>query len=194
MQIFKQEWWATPIWYFDIPQSIIDYNEVEKECYNYQRTDNGNTISNVGGYQSHNMFVTSAPEQIKKLLLHIQSMSSEWYEELGVKPKFPRQIDNCWININSINSYNKPHVHQQSIFSGVYYVKTNKDAGHITFNNQSDRDFILQTFTDQTKYTVSDINYDAVVGRVVIFPSWTQHSVSMNLSNEDRISIAFNMT
>ncbi len=194
MQIFKQDWWATPVWYFDIPQSTVNYLEIEKECYQYKNIDAGNTISNVGGYQSNNIFINNASTEIKKLLLSIENLSTEWYNDFNVKPQFPRKIDNCWININSTNNYNKPHVHHQSIFSGVYYVKAPKDTGCITFNNQSDRDFILQTFTNQNRYTVSDINYDAVVGRVVIFPSWIQHSVGINQSNEDRISIAFNMT
>ncbi len=194
MQIFKQDWWATPVWYFDIPQSTVNYLEIEKECYQHKLIDSGNQISNVGGYQSNNIFVNNAPSEIKKLLLTVEDMSTEWYREFGVRSQFPKKIDNCWININSINNYNKPHVHQQSIFSGVYYVKAGNNAGCITFNNQSDRDFILQTFTDQNRYTVSDLNYDAVAGRVIIFPSWIQHSVSINQSNEDRISIAFNMT
>lgn len=194
MQIFKQEWWSTPIWYFDISQNEVDYVKIEKECYQHQKLDLGNKISNVGGYQSKNIFVNNASPEIKKLLLTVESLSTEWYTEFGVKPQFAKKVDNCWININSTNSYNKPHVHQQSIFSGVYYVKAPINSGHITFNNQSDRDFILQTFTNQTRYSVSDINYDAVEGRVVIFPSWVQHSVGLNQSNDDRISIAFNMT
>ena len=194
MQIFKQDWWATPIWYFDIPQETVDYLKIEKECYQTQKVDVGNKISNVGGYQSNNIFINNALPEIKNLLLTVEESAKHWYSDFGVKPQFSGKIDNCWININSTNSYNKSHVHQQSIFSGVYYVKASNNSGSIIFNNQSDRDFILQTFTNQNMYTASDINYDAVVGRVIIFPSWIQHSVSLNQSDEDRISIAFNMS
>ena len=194
MQILKQDWWATPIWHFDIPATEINPVDVEQECYQHKKTDLGNVLSNVGGYQSNSIYDVDTYPAITKLLTTIQRHSHVWFDELGVKKMYPRLVDNFWININSANHYNKAHVHQRSIFSGVYYVKSNPNSGRIEFNNQSDRDFILQTFTDQNKYTVSELNYDAIVGRVVVFPSWIQHSVSPNLSTQDRISIAFNMT
>lgn len=194
MNIVKEEWWATPIWFFDIPFEDVSPYKIEDECYDIKNTDSGRCISNVGGYQSNNLFVNNCHyTEIKKLLNVVASNSKIWYSELNVKEQFSGHIDNFWININSVNNYNNPHVHPASIFSGVYYVKTDDNTGNIVFNNSSNKDFICQCFTERSKYTISSVKYSTPVGRVVIFPSWVQHFVEPNLSTNDRISLAFNI-
>ena len=39
-----------------------------------------------------------------------------------------------WANINPPGGYNKPHLHPNSHFSGVYYIKAPKNSGQIVFN------------------------------------------------------------
>ena len=40
-----------------------------------------------------------------------------------------------WANINPPGGYNRPHIHPNSHFSGVYYIKATKDSGDIVFND-----------------------------------------------------------
>ena len=44
-------------------------------------------------------------------------------------------IGNMWANINPPGGYNRPHIHPNSHFSGVYYIKATKDSGEIVFND-----------------------------------------------------------
>lgn len=195
MKITKDEWWATPVWYFDIPISDVDPNKIEKECYLIKQSSNSRSISNVGGFQSDSFLYSKYPNsEIKQLLSVVSKNTATWYSELNIKQSFSGTVDNFWININSTNNYNNPHVHQQSIFSGVYYVKTNDNTGKIVFNNNSNIDYICQSFTEGSRYSFSSIKYNTPIGRVIVFPSWIQHHVESNQSSQDRISIAFNMS
>ena len=174
--------WATPIWHFDIPLSIADPVSMELECYKYSK---GNT-----DWHIDNLY-----PNIYKMLNHVESESSLWFNELGVKDSFPKKLNNFRVNINAPGRFNRPHLHPGSIFSGVYYVKTNSQTGPIAFHNQSDRDALLQTYTDKPNpLTISSVFYDTPVGRVIIFPSWVSHSVEPNLSETDRISISFDLS
>ena len=37
------------------------------------------------------------------------------------------------------------------------------------------------------------VNYKPVAGRLIMFPSWLEHDVEATLSDQERISISFNM-
>jgi uncharacterized protein (TIGR02466 family) len=36
-----------------------------------------------------------------------------------------------WANINPPGGFNRTHIHPNSLWSGVYYVKTPKNCGHL---------------------------------------------------------------
>ena len=49
--------------------------------------------------------------------------------------------------------------------------------------------YIVDEWNDLTSGTTTYIPKDSML---LIFPSWFEHSVTANLTNEDRISISFN--
>jgi hypothetical protein len=49
------------------------------------------------------------------------------------------------------------------------------------------------TYKDFSIVTANNLIYPAIAGRCYIFPSWLVHSVQMNRSSEDRISMSFNI-
>ena len=48
-----------------------------------------------------------------------QYMEEEWLDREPM-------LGNMWANINPPGGYNAPHLHPNSLFSGVYYVKARK--------------------------------------------------------------------
>ena len=46
-------------------------------------------------------------------------------------------MGNMWANINPPGGYNRPHVHPNSHFSGVYYIKAPKNSGKLFLMNQA---------------------------------------------------------
>ena len=60
----------------------------------------------------------------KLLVDELYKMQREIYNEefIDGEPK----LGNMWANINYKDSFNRPHVHSNSLFSGAYYVKAPK--------------------------------------------------------------------
>jgi uncharacterized protein (TIGR02466 family) len=119
-------------------------------------------------------------------------------------------IKDFWFNINFYKDFNKSHCHPLSILSGVFYVKTPKGCGEISFDNPAGDvlayyNSYFRSFTD----TIQDNNtgfYDSwntynaeqwqlppIENKLYIFPSWLKHSVNSNQNKtEERIAFSFN--
>lgn len=79
---------------------------------------------------------------------------------------------NIWLNINYPGSYNSPHIHQGDR-SGVYYVKVPEGSGDLVFTKT------METIIPKP-------------GMLITFDAKEEHAVEPNLSDEPRISFAFN--
>ena len=192
----RQDLWATPLWYFEVPLSLINPYDIAQEAYAHQKLDAGVVISNIGGYQSSGLTMDdSLPPTITKLMGVLVEQCQTCSKELG----FERNLDisNYWININKKNHSNKMHVHSSSILSGTYYAATPPQCGGIIFHNRPETSYILgilkQMGAVDTRFTVTDQTFVPKAGAVLVFPGWLPHSVVENRSEEDRISIAFNL-
>jgi uncharacterized protein (TIGR02466 family) len=195
MQIFRDEWWATPIWYFDIPIEEVDYNKVTNECYLEKSKSEGRIRSNKNGWQSNDIYPNPNIPNISNLIKTIVIYSKTIMEDYGVTKKIDLALDNFWININSPSSSNTLHTHDESALSGVYYAKAPKNSGNISMHNNFMMKYINGAYLDlNNKITCSEVKYEPVAGRVLIFPAWLPHHVEINNSNEDRVSIAFNFS
>ena len=97
------------------------------------------------------------------------------YKEMGLP------IDEFWFNIARPGESTGWHDHKdRSVLSGVYYLKVPDNAGDILFRKR-DKDKIVEW------------NIRSETGKLILFHSNIEHSVTINKSNHDRISIAFNL-
>lgn len=172
---------ATPIWSFNIDDSFE--NEI-KTCYKIEKKIPSEIKSNVGGYQSKNIKLEEYfPSLTNKLTFALENIA----KDIGMSFEVP----NSWININRKNNFNKIHLHPHCAFSVVVYLKTNKNCGKITFYNPVDINSFL--IGDTLNHFYGTYSFTPNVGDVLVFPSYLKHFVEPNMSDEDRISIAFNL-
>ena len=95
------------------------------------------------------------------------------------------------INVNRPLSYNHPHTHNGSHISGVYVVKKPLDSGNFfMYDPRVQLNGIVEPKTTMGKRLKI---YNMQEGDILFFPSWLSHSVDLNNSNEDRITISFNL-
>jgi uncharacterized protein (TIGR02466 family) len=104
-------------------------------------------------------------------------------------------IGNMWANINYPGGYNKPHIHPNSLFSGVYYIKAEPNSGKLICNDP--RPGIQTTMPirkpgQPPKHLWREVHLEPKVNRILMFPSWLWHCVEPNESNDIRISVSFN--
>lgn len=192
MELVKEEWWPTPIYYIDIPIDVVNFILIEQEVKNHRDIDTGRIRSNRGGYQSNDVNIANYCE-IKKLYSFTESCFQSCHQEWGIKDQISYKISNTWININTKEHFNMPHIHPSAVFSAVYYVKCSLDHPPLTFESTSAQNFLLSSISNpSSKYTYSHIHYEVKVGRLIIFPAWLNHYVDKQVSDDERISISFN--
>jgi hypothetical protein len=117
-----------------------------------------------------------------------------------------------WVNVNKKGDYNERHTHLghlekinnsevslksgvggEVFLCGVYYLKVPKGSGEIRFYDP--RGPIVR-HTQCQQYYFGDVYYDTVTPEedtMIFFPPWFEHSVSPTQTNEERISISFNV-
>lgn len=168
-----------------------DCESIAKYCKEYSSLNKGRIISNVGGYQSSDL---QGPHKVlNNLFTEILTASEDYAKSLQMTTSIT--IDNIWINVNGYKDSNNSHIHPHSLFSGVFYVQTNPKSGNIQFTRD---DIMIYDWNDKTIEQQNESNawsYYQVPenNRLLLFPSWLNHSVKANMSDEDRISISFNV-
>lgn len=80
------------------------------------------------------------------------------------------------------------------MISGCYYVRVPKNSGQFVVEDFSRPMRYLQLpFQEQNLMNSFTIKVPPTEGSVLFFPAWVEHSVEANHSNEERVSIAFNV-
>lgn len=180
---------STPVWEttLDIDNNlIIDYvNNLREKGIEHVKN------LNQGGYQYFDLIDT--PDIYNDLIKKI----NEYLETITCRMKLREKshVLRSWININTPNSYNIRHIHSRSLFSGVFYVSVPEgDSGNIIFHNNNLITNYLPPYIVErwNNVTSSTVNIKPQNNMLLIFPGWLEHSVTTNITNQNRISISFN--
>jgi uncharacterized protein (TIGR02466 family) len=107
---------------------------------------------------------------------------------------YPISMKGSWFSINRKYSYHEQHNHIPHVWSGVYYVQSDfdKDA-KITFC--SPNNLIRWPYRSLASYneeTSLETTMHSSTGSMWIFPSFLEHKVLQHMSDNERVSIAFN--
>jgi uncharacterized protein (TIGR02466 family) len=174
----------------------VNKNKIIEYCRS--RTTLGKKRSNSGGFQSIDMRPGNETDKdMSDLISNVTDKINEVSLAIGIPDKV--YVGNYWVNINYRNSSNQQHSHAGSLLSAVFYVKVPENSGDIFFRNPNVN---LQTAylnhwhllekIKNTTVTLGEIRIRPKENMLIIFPSWLEHFVESNNSDEERISIAFN--
>ena len=101
-----------------------------------------------------------------------------------------------WFNVNEPGSTHHRHYHPNSIISGVLYVHVPERSGQLVFiSPHNNRDIVLDKKRNMTRNVFDVTSFFPVQeeGNLILFPSYVEHLVSKNESNENRYTISFNI-
>jgi hypothetical protein len=99
---------------------------------------------------------------------------------------------NYWVQDYSPNDFHRPHVHQASLLSGVYYVRANEQAGYLRFTTPNPYTWI--SLYDVPYEEKMYFNVKPQKGLIILFPSYLIHQVvPSDNNNVERTCIAFNL-
>ena len=170
----------------EIKDELIDY------AYDYKKKDPiGVSLSNRGGWQSEGFEIINEDDVLQLFLINCLSNFPPIKESVQLRGY-------GWININKPGDYNIKHVHPTNNLSGVLWIKCLENSGDIVFDSPNNFESFLENKSyndDFKKSNFIDDSYHCypTEGRMIVFPSHLQHHVQENKSNEDRISVSFNI-
>ena len=185
----------TPVWTLQLD----NYQSINEQMYKFikitqSKDSKGISKSNIKGWHSKdfNMQENEPKNFIKFILPAIEQVITDMNWE---KQKQSININNMWAIINTGGSANLRHQHGNSTISGAYYVRAPKKSGDIVFYDP--RPAPVYTYPKALKPNLLNAQVNGInpkEGALVLFPSYLDHSVNENLSNEERIVISFNNT
>jgi len=104
------------------------------------------------------------------------------------------EITGCWANVNPPGAAHRSHSHPNNYLSGVYYLRVPASADTINFHDPRVQAAIIRPpVTALTAANTDQVVVRVESGSLLLFPAWLEHSVDANGSDDERISISFNM-
>jgi uncharacterized protein (TIGR02466 family) len=155
------------------------YNEVKQHQTNAESVQ----LSNAGGYQGHGFESETFSNLVTQL---IPQRADKKLKSFDIQ---------AWVNVNSQHHWNDIHTHNDDgvLISGIYYVSTPKNSGNIRFYDPR----LIKGINPYDRYyyqgTGNYVSFEPRERKMLFFPPWLPHMVEPNISNEERISIAFNI-
>ena len=192
----------TPLW--EIPkvgvekQPLLDFVKYVRE-----EDPNGRVSSNEGGWQSwdfeEQVCDTNPLKDIKDAIIrHAYAVCDEWaFKDYILK------MTNLWINVNKRGDNNVVHTHPGAVLSGAYYLDVpDCCSGNITFMNTFDKIHMKEAWGCNANFNrahhneYNDDEYDVYPqdDTLLFFPAYLMHRVHKSSSDEERISISFNIS
>ena len=185
---------STPVW----ADKVEDYKETNEVIYDYikklhDEDQSGVIKSNIKGWHSKDFdlkknepgkFIQMISPKINKVLTDM-----DW--DLN---KQRIKITNMWAIINKGGAANARHHHGNSDISAAYYVRAPQNCGEIVFHDPRPAPVFSHPRANKPNSLNAMVNsIQPVEGGLVLFPSYLEHSVNQNLSEQERIVISFNI-
>lgn len=185
---------STPVFVEDVKDTNLEKEALIKLVYKIKSREPSQQKTNVGGYQTRGIKDSTEFQNLIGKLQTIITKNIHTYEfdcQLDIK------VRNAWLNINGNGNKNRPHVHPCSEFACVYYLKTPQDCGNLVLLKNST--YRMDGIADLPAKETNVLNCDSFFiqpeeNRFVMFPGYVEHLVEKNNSNEDRISLSFNLS
>jgi uncharacterized protein (TIGR02466 family) len=104
------------------------------------------------------------------------------------------EVTGCWATVLAKGAMHRMHSHPNNFLSGVYYLRVLPGADTINFHDpRSQARVIRPPVVELTAANTDQVVVKVTNGTLLMFPSYLDHSVDANLSDEERISVSFNM-
>jgi len=169
----------------------LNNHQLAQDIVNWSNQDKGVSKTNYKGWHSPTDMYTK-PEY-SQLVTELIRMQKEIYDNEHIDRH--AVLGNMWANINPPGGMNMPHLHPNSLFSGVYYIKSNPKSGRLKIMDpRPGVQMCMPTRKpgDPGRDMWRDANIEPIEGRIIMFPAWLWHSVEENISDDIRISVSFN--
>jgi len=200
----REAYFPTLIYFRDLPGGDALTTQLAAKICAWREQDPAGVVrSNIrqlGGW--HSALDMHRRDEYAALVARVLEAASEIFQDLGHDAAYAPAIDNMWANISPRGAYNRSHIHPNVLWSGVYYVQAPAGCGRIYFADPRPQALAMTPHFDpsQPRKTEcwSEVYFEPVAGRLIVFPAWLRHEVEPNMSEQEgaageRISVSFNL-
>ena len=151
--------------------------------------------TNFGGWQSDDDLYKH--KEFGWLTQRIMALANEVATNFSATARFDDGL--LWANVNRRGDFNAMHTHPDAILSGTVYLKIDSaEQGVIQFLDARDGSPTAHwrcytKLNHKTALTDQAVTVSPCEGDILFFPGWLKHWVTPNLTDEERISVAFNV-
>ena len=121
-------------------------------------------------------------QKLDDILQNRFSLTIEEY--LNIREYF---ISSSWFALFKKGNYAHVHNHGDCDIAGVYYFKKVDDDGSLFFCNSSQ-------VAECSIFKTGRITTNCSEGDILLFPGWMDHGVETNNTDDERISLSFNIS
>jgi uncharacterized protein (TIGR02466 family) len=172
---------------------IEELNDLEIDCINKELDIDISATNNYNNQNSHgsaNNYVLDKPELQNIKEFCTDAIHHFAYAVLDITSKTKFYITQSWLNAATFGGGSKNHTHPNSIFSGVFYIKSS-DEDKIMFTNPCPQMSSTFQHADFNPFNSMSWWVPATQGSLLLFPSYLPHGVP-EIFSENRVSLAFN--
>ena len=160
-----------------------------------------NIIEGVGTLKNNMLSVNSTHKTNSNLYNHsefkilkdeILKHSKNYLLEIGYSAEYLENLKftNMWCNVSKEHDFIFPHVHSNSLLSGVFYIKSSVPNKIKFFKDPSN---MLAKPQEYNIFNYEYCDYDCLPGRLLLFLSDFLHGNERQESNE-KIAVSFNLS
>ena len=200
----RELFFPTYIYFRDLPSAGQLNSVLKRNIYLLREEDSvglhRSNVKQTGAW--HSQLDLNQRSEFAALVNEILRVAQEVFSDLRYDPQYQPKVDNMWANVSPRHAFNRMHVHPGVIWSGVYYVQAPENSGRIYFSDPRVQAQMLRPRISaeggKLAHNWSEVYYEPIEGRLILFPAWLLHEVEPNLSDAEgeaanRISISFNI-
>ena len=166
--------------FFQVQDDVCRSNIINSIYSNEEHVEYSHKIK--GRWENHYLDLQFIPG-LKEILNFACKAAKDLTDQSVIVPYkglgFPK--DEYWFNIAKPGESTGWHDHKDNaVLSGVYYLSVPQNSGNIQFRKKA-------------KDGSQEWSVNSKEGKMIIFDSKIEHSVPINKSNKNRISLAFNL-
>jgi uncharacterized protein (TIGR02466 family) len=187
----------TPLATFELQDGTALNRQLLAEVSAMRAVSDGVSRSNRHGWHSDDDFFERTEPGCTALRSHVLEAVRQCTLELSPGFDCARNAVQAegWFNVLGRGGYNTPHDHPAWVWSGCYYVQVPRSgverSGSIEFLDS--RTNVRTLTVEGAGCFASKFLVQPRAGMLILFPSYLRHWVYPNESDEERISVAFNV-
>jgi uncharacterized protein (TIGR02466 family) len=173
----------TPIGFYELDREFTK-SEFDFLLNQKSRSNMGNTTS-IDNYICRSSKLKKLKQFFDESILH--------YFTTVYRPKYdvmPR-ITQSWVNYTKPGEHHHKHAHPNSFISGVFYIQSDAEKDRIYFYKDGYQQIKIPA-ADWNEWNSESWWFEAVTGKLILFPSSLTHMVETVQAEQTRVSLSFN--